>query len=71
MKRKIRLRDMTPEQWDRNKDSLCKLYKGENCDRCIFELMFCTPSITKNSWINHKDLYSDKLLDQEVEFNND
>lgn len=65
--KKIKLRDITPKQWDKNKDSLCKLYKGKKCDSCIFELMFCTPSSARNSWINHKDMYSDKILNQKVE----
>lgn len=67
MKRKIKLRDMTKEQWDKNRDSLCKLDKSENCDKCIFQWVGCDDSILRSSWINHKNLYSDKFLDQEVE----
>lgn len=69
MKRKIKLRDMTKEQWDKNRDSLCKLDKSENCDKCIFQWVGCDDSILRGSWINHKNLYSDKFLDQEVEIN--
>lgn len=67
MKRKIKLRDLTKEQWDKNRDSLCKLNKGENCDNCIFQWVCCEDSILRASWVNHKDLYSDKFLNQEVE----
>lgn len=67
MKRKIKLRDMTREQWDKNINSLCNLYKGKNCDSCIFELMNCTPSSVRNSWINHQEMFSNKILDMEVE----
>lgn len=70
MKRKIKLRDMTKEQWDKNTYSLCKLYMHKDCKDCkgcIFEMVFCSPSILRYSWINNKDLYNDKFLDQEVE----
>ena len=67
MKKKIKLKDLTKEQWDTNRDSLCKLDKGENCDKCIFLWVDCDDSILRSSWINHKDLYSNKYLDQEVE----
>lgn len=67
MKKKIKLRDMTKEQWDANEKSLCKLDVNKNCENCIFQHIACSKSIFKNSWICHKDLYSDKFLDQEVE----
>lgn len=67
MKRKIKLRDLTKEQWDKNRDSLCKLDKSENCDKCIFQWVGCDDSILRSSWINHKNLYSDKFLNQEIE----
>ncbi len=67
MKRKIKLRDMTTEQWDKNMFSLCKLNMHENCDSCIFKGVNCGESFFRNSWIHHKDFYSDKFLDQEVE----
>jgi hypothetical protein len=65
MKKKIKLRDMTEEQyrglvWD---DSYCRLLP---CEKCIFYNVSCH-IITSNCWVNHKDLYSDKFLDQEVE----
>lgn len=68
MKRKIKLRDLTPEQWDKNRHSLCKLLSHACCENCIFQWVGgCSDSICRNSWINHKDFYSDKFLDQEVE----
>lgn len=67
MKRKIKLRDLSKEQWDKNRDSLCKLNKGENCNNCIFQWVCCEDSILRASWINHKEMYSDKFLNQEVE----
>lgn len=67
MKKKIKLRNLTKEQWDTNRVSLCKLDKGENCDKCIFQWVGCDDSILRSSWINHKEMYSDKFLNQEVE----
>lgn len=67
MKKKIKLKDLTKEQWDTNRNSLCKLDKGENCDKCIFQWVGCDDSILRSSWINHKEMYSDKFLNQEVE----
>lgn len=68
MKKKIKLRDLTPEQWDKNKYSLCNSLSNAYCENCIFQWTGgCLDSIYKNSWINHKDCYSDKVLDQEVE----
>lgn len=63
MKRKIKLRDLSKEQWD---DYVNKC-RNRNCSDCIFWFGNCFYSNRKMSWINHKDLYSDKLLDQEVE----
>lgn len=62
MKKKIKLRDLTEEQyWKYNK-------KGcyTTCDKCMFRLVNCT-NRDENCWIYHKDLYSDKFLDQEIE----
>ena len=67
MKRKIKLRDMTKEQWDKNRDSLCKFKTMQSCDECIFKWVNCLKSSYKQLWIYHKDLYSDKFLNQEVE----
>lgn len=71
MKRKIKLKDITAEQWDKNRISFCKLTSIGCCDNCPFEWIggSCGDSILRSSWINHKDCYSDKILDQEVEIN--
>lgn len=68
MKKKIKLRDLTKEQWDKNRNSLCKLISHGCCENCIFQWAGgCSDSIYKSSWINHKDFYSNKFLDQEIE----
>ena len=63
MKKKIKLRDMTVEQWD-NYINKCL---SRSCSECIFETVNCRGSENKKSWFNNKDLFSDKFLDQEVE----
>lgn len=62
MKKKIKLRDLTAEQWNS--------YRNEctgSCDNCVFGFAICYCSNIKTSWINNKNLYSDKFLDQEIE----
>ncbi len=68
MKKKIKLKNMTKEQWDKNRHSLCNLVSNACCENCIFQYAGgCSDSIYRSSWINHKDFYSNKFLDQEVE----
>lgn len=62
MKRTIKLRDITKEQWD---IFLHKCHMA--CNRCPFNQARCVKSENKHSWFNNKDIYSDKFLDQEVE----
>lgn len=65
MKRKIKLRDMTKEQWDIYGKNICKLYGC--CRDCILRILKCTKSNIESSWINHKEMFSNKILDTEVE----
>lgn len=65
MKKRIKLRDMTKEQWDKYSFNVCKLYCA--CRDCILRFLDCSKSNFENSWINHKDMFSNKVLDQEVE----
>ena len=61
--KKVKLRDLTEEQFMKYCDSFTWTDKSEkNCFKCIFYNVSCW-----NDWIKHKDLYSDKFLDQEVE----
>ena len=57
-----KLRDLTEEEWNKWKQKKCN-----NCDECIFRYVSCYTSYENCSWINNKDLYSDKFLDQEIE----
>lgn len=65
MKRKIKLRDMTKEQWDIYGKNICKLYGC--CRDCPIKAGKCFVSTNEYSWVNNKDMYSDKFLDQEIE----
>lgn len=59
--KKKKLRDLTVEEYRQWKNKNCD---GE-CNKCLFNLVQCY--VADNGWVNHKDLYSDKFLDQEVE----
>ena len=66
-KKKVKLRDLTEEQFKK----YCKSFTGNgnygrDCDKCVFHNVSCT-LFYDSCWIKHKDLYSDKFLDQEVE----
>lgn len=61
-KKKVKLRDLTEEQFERYCDSACE----EKCNTCVFHYVNCL-SGSVVCWVKHKDLYSDKFLDQEIE----
>lgn len=61
--KKKKLRDLTMEEY--------KKWKNENClkiacEDCPFYTFLCDSS-NDCCWFNHKDMFSDKFLDQEVE----
>ena len=62
--KKKKLRDLTPEEWDKWREKKCQFTK---CENCIFNIAICLESESKYSWIHNKDIYSDKFLDQEIE----
>ena len=60
--KKVKLRDLTGEQY-------CRWLKNHNCsscENCLFKTVVCGYA-NQRCWFNHKDLYSDKFLDQEIE----
>lgn len=65
MKKRIKLRDMTKEQWDENKGIECDKHKC--CNDCKFRYINCDISTNEASWVNHKEMYNDKFLDTEIE----
>ena len=61
---KKKLRDLTKEDYEKYIDKVC----GEmSCNDCISNKAQCAEPSDESSWINNKDLYSDKFLDQEIE----
>lgn len=60
---KKKLRYLTPEEWDKWIRRNCTY----PCEGCIFRNVVCSNYTHQDSWLNHKDLYSDKFLDQEIE----
>lgn len=65
MKKTIKLRDMTVEQYQDYLNNRCA--GGDNCSNCVFAMVNCQDPECNCSWINNKDFYSKKFLDQEVE----
>lgn len=65
MKRKIKLRDLTAKKWDENNFNICK--SCSSCSDCMFKWVVCAKSNFENSWVNHKEIYNDKFLSQEIE----
>ena len=60
---KKKLRDLTLEEYKKWKKQNCG---NLSCKDCVFIKAKCnTNSI--GCWVNHKDIYSDKFLNQEVE----
>ena len=62
-KKKVKLRDMTEEQWQKWR---IKCGTSRLCSSCPFSRINCSLDDISN-WFYHKDLYSDKFLDQEIE----
>ena len=60
--KKKKLRDLTLEEWNK-----WQLKNCGNCNKCAFNKVNCNISYEKLSWVNNKDIYSDKFLDQEIE----
>ena len=61
---KKKLRDLTAEEYEKwycHNDCM-----GSDCTKCPFASVNCG-SLGTLCWVNHKDLYSDKFLDQEIE----
>lgn len=65
-KKKVKLRDLTEEQYKKWFKNNCDTF--DDCDGCPFSKVRCINyDKRKNWWIDNKDLYSDKFLNQEIE----
>lgn len=61
--KKKKLRDWTMDDFKKWEKAKCSKI---TCKDCPFEYIFCS-SYSKTCWVKHKELYSNKFLDQEVE----
>lgn len=59
-----KLRNITDEEFHDWSHRECDLGK---CINCIFYPVNCDNSESSGSWLKHKDMYSDKFLDQIIE----
>lgn len=59
---KIKLRDITEVQYEKWQHQNCL----GACKKCPFNKVICNSQV-KSCWVNNKDVYSDKLLNQEIE----
>lgn len=67
-KKKVKLRDLTEEQYKTFVDRKCgNQIVGIGCVDCPFYRISCLYGKGNKCWIDNKDLYSDKFLDQEIE----
>lgn len=66
--KKVKLRDLTEEQYDLWIKNNCTKKYNDYCTGCPFQKVKCDNYGTVNdAWYLNKDLYSDKFLDQEIE----
>lgn len=64
--KKIKLRDLTEKQFNKWIENYCA-YSGDYCDDdCPFNIVDCM-CLNDTCRIKHKDLFSDKFLDREIE----
>lgn len=67
MKIKKKLRDISLEEF---KVWSIKNCKQLSCEKCGFSKVRCD-EFSRNCWVNNKDIYSDKFLNQEIEIETD
>lgn len=58
-----KLRDLTEEEFSKWQEKNCEILN--DCTKCIFGKVTCQRFIN-SFWLNHKDIYNDKFLDQEI-----
>lgn len=67
-KKKVKLRDLTEEQFEEWANKHCQEFADNLCRGCPFQKVKCNNQDKINDvWYLNKDLYSDKFLDQEIE----
>lgn len=61
-----KLRDVTKEELAEARDRVCRKAPKFNCRGCPFRYVTCSTE-DEDCWVEHKDLFSDKFLDQIIE----
>lgn len=68
-RKKVKLKDLTKAEyrdfWQEEERTFGK--KSGSCSNCIFKNLECDPNLA-SCRIYHKDMFSDKFLEQELEF---
>lgn len=64
---KKKLKDISLEEF---KVWSIKNCKQLSCEKCAFSKI-CCDEFSRNCWVNNKDIYSDKFLNQEIEIETD
>lgn len=64
---KKKLRDISLKEF---KVWSIKNCKQSSCEKCVFSKV-CCDEFSSDCWINNKDIYSDKFLNQEIEIDTD
>ena len=67
MKLKKKLKDISLEEF---KVWSIKNCKQLSCEKCVFSKV-CCDDFSSDFWVNNKDIYSDKFLNQEIEIETD
>lgn len=67
MKIKKKLKDISLEEF---KVWSIKNCNQLSCEKCVFSKV-CCDEVSSDFWINNKDIYSDKFLNQEIEIETD
>lgn len=67
MKIKKKLKDISLEEF---KVWSIKNCKQLSCEKCVFSKVRCD-EFSSRCWVNNKDIYSDKFLNQEIEIETD
>lgn len=62
----VKLRDLTIEQYKKWFKNNCDTF-GDDCDGCPFSKVRCSIYNKNNWWVENKDLYSNKFLNQKIE----
>lgn len=63
--KKKKLMDLTAEEYEKWREKNCTI-TFKSCTKCPFKSVVCFPA-ANNLWLNHKEIYSDKFLNQEIE----